>query len=39
MRFFSFFIIRWNRLQEMHRRMAELRAENEALRQKIGDQE
>lgn len=39
MRFFGFFIIRWKRLQEMHRRMAELRLENDLLRQKLGEQE
>jgi|GEM_PF-7075789 len=37
MRFFGFFIIRWARLQEIHRRMSELRAENAELRSKLGE--
>lgn len=37
MRIFGFFIIRWARLQEIHRRMAQLRAENDDLKKKLQD--
>lgn len=39
MRFFGFFIIRWKRLQQMHKRIADLKAENADLRAQIGRQE